>query len=154
MTIDLRTPAADPGTWLIILASTDPAVRDRVATDPMVIAIIERASDLPTDARRRIGAAHDEWFSIHRQTWMRLHHRIRHAGGPNNLTTRAINEKISDLLGCPGDPFCNPKHSCPAGFPLAVQDMVFAHLAKDHLTGDETRLLTASFTDVAGQVRI
>ncbi len=153
MATDLTTPTGDPATWEIIRRSTDPAVRHQVATDPVVIAIIERADRLTTDQRRRIGAAHDEWFAIHRQTWIRLRHRVRHAGGPDNLTVRAINEKITDLYGCPGDPFCKPKHYCPVGFPLAVQDMVFAHLAAAYLTGDEIRLLTASFVDVAGQVR-
>ncbi len=152
MDIDLTAPSEDLGIQLIIEETTDPEVRHKVATDPTVLAIAARAVGLGPEQRRRISALHDTTFSLYRIPRTRLKHRVRHAGGPDHLTTRAINERLYDLLTCP-DPggFCSPYHTCgTAGFPLAVQDAVYAHLASDYLTSDEQRLFTAPWDDVAG----
>jgi hypothetical protein len=154
MSIDLTAPAADVGVQLIIEQTTEPAVRHRVATDPTVVAIVERAAALTTSQRRRIRDAHQANFAIHRVTQTRLRHRVRHDGGPDHLTTRALNERIHDLLDCPGGGDCEPYHTCGTGsLSTAVQDAVFAHLAQQYLTSDEVRLLTAPWVDVAGIAR-
>lgn len=154
MPIDLTAPAADLGVQLIIEASTNAETRRRVATDPMVVAIAERAAELTADQRRRISDAYRTHFDTYRTTLTRLRHRVRHDGGPTELTVRAINERIWDLFACPAVGSCDPYHTCDTGsFPSAVQDAIFAHLARRYVTGDEVRLLTAPWIDVAGQVR-
>ena len=114
--IDLTQPSADLGIRLIIEASTDPAERQRVATDPGVVAIAGRAAKLTPDQRRHISDAYATNFNVHRATQTRLHHRVRHDGGPNHLTTRALNERLHDLLDCPAPDECRPYHTCDTGF--------------------------------------
>lgn len=147
--VDLAQPSADLGLRLVIEASTDPAERQRVATDPGVVAVAARAAELTPDQRRRISDAYATNFNVHRATLTRLHHRVRHAGGPNHLTTRALNERLHDLLDCPAQDACGPYHTCGTGFfTSAVQDAIFARLAADHLTADEARLFTGPWVDV------
>jgi hypothetical protein len=153
MGIDLSKPSADLGIRLIIEASTDPAERQRVATDPGVVAIATHAAELTRDQRRRISSAYAANFMVHRATLTSLHHRVRRAGGPNHLTTRALYKRLHGLLDCPGEGDCLPYHTCETGFfATAVQDATFAHLATDYLTRDEARLFTAPWTDMAGDI--
>lgn len=151
-TVDLTIPSPDLGLRLIIDASTDPKVRLRVATDPTVVAIVTRAVSLGPDLRRRISNRYGEHFNTYRQARSGLVHRVRRHGGPDHLTTRAVNERIHDLLDCPGAGACSPYHVCDTThFATAVQDAVYAHLANDWLSPDERRLFNTPWAAVVGE---
>ncbi len=146
MSIDLSVPSADLGLRLIIESSTDPDVRHQVATDPTAVVIATEAAAMTDDQRREVSAAYVKNFTIHRSTLTSLRHRVRHAGGPNHLTTRALNERLHDLLDCKGAGQCSPYHVCrTADFTSAVQDAIYAHLAQNHLSTDERRLFDAAW---------
>ncbi len=151
MDIDLTAPSEDLGIQLIIEATTDPAVRQRVATDPTVLAIATRAVGLPDEQRQRISDLYDTNFGLYRVARTQIKHRVRHAGGPDHLTTRALDERLHDLLDRRNGLRCAPHNTCrAAAFPLAVMDMIYAHLARGYLTADEQRLFTAPWIDVVG----
>lgn len=148
MPIDLTTPAADPGVRAIIEATTDPAERRRVATDPAVVRIVERAAALSIDERRRISRAHDQHVATYRSAMMLTRRKVRHAGGPDHLTTRALTERIHEILDCPASGPCAEYHTCgTAAFTCAVTDAIFAHLARGYLTADEVRLFDGPWSD-------
>jgi hypothetical protein len=140
-TVDLTAPSADPGIRLIIEKTTDPAVRQRVATDPTVVAIAATAVGLPAERRQRISARYIDNFNIYRPVLSRIRHRIRKAAGPTELTMRALIERLHKLLDCPGGGACHPYHTCDTGFfTSAVTDAIYAHLAGQWLNDGEHRL--------------
>lgn len=156
--IDLTAPSTDLGTQLIIEATTDADERFRVATDPTVVAIAVRAAELTDEQWQKISDAYARNFNTHRVTHTRLHHRVRKHGGPNSLTTRSVYEQIHRLFSCPryrdrDYDRCQPYHTCGTTFfASAVNDAIFAHLARTYLTDDEIRVFASPFVDVAGQV--
>lgn len=153
MTIDLTVRSPDLGIAAIIAGSTDAAERHRVATDPGVVAIATRAAELTTEQRQRISEAYAKNFNTYRLAWSRLHRRVRQSGGPNQYTTRAVDERIGDLFACKGGGPCAPYHTCGTTFFTgAINDTIYAHLARTYLTDDEMRIFNGPFLDVAGKV--
>lgn len=146
--IDLTAPAADLGTRFVIEATTDPAERERIATDPEVVRIVERAAQLDSERRRRIHEAYWANFRTYRIRQMELRQRVRKAGGTSERHLRALNERLTELFGRLGD----GDREVFWGFTCAVEDAVYAHLAGEHLSADEARLFAAPWVDVAGAV--
>lgn len=148
--IDLTAPVADLGIQLIIEATTDADVRHRAATDPGVVGIVERAAQLDDAQRRRIHEAWIEHFRIHRLMKIRIFHRVRKTSGVTELHVRALNERIFELFACP----TKGQHAenCTWAFTCAIEDAVYARLAREHLTADEQRLFNGPWVDIAGPV--
>lgn len=144
--IDLTAPAADLGVRLIIEATTDPQTREEVATDLRVVAIVERAAQLDHEQRMTLHKAWTENFRIHRVTQLRLRHRVRHAGGVNHLTFRALDERLHELFGCEHGTCA--RGDCPWSFVCAVEDAIFARLAGRHLTNVEALLFDGPWRKV------
>lgn len=154
MPIDLTTPAADLGVRLIIEATTDPDVRHQVATDPTVVAIVHRTAALTFSQKQRLSAAYSQHHNTYRTVLLRTRHRVRRDGGPDSLTTRALDERVHEILDCPGGNACDPYHVCETGdLSTAVTSAIFAHLAAEFLTLDEVRLFNGPWVDIVGQVR-
>ncbi|MER5608228.1 hypothetical protein AB0F93_00460 [Micromonospora tulbaghiae] len=148
--IDLAAPAADLGTRLIIEATTDPAVRQEVATDPRVVAIVQQAAQLDYDQRMALHKAWSENFRIHRGTQMQLRHRVRRAGGVNHLHFRALDERLHELFPCDH----GVQDDCPWSLVCAIQDVIFARLAGRHLTSTEALVFDGPWRKVVNAVEL